>query len=314
MVPALWDMEGTVMSRWPWGVAFVFLALTGCVSPGSRPLSNSQASPPSQTGPSSRLLKPVEDAILFQPSRYPEGHWDPPDLPREDAWFSADDGTRLHGWFCQAERPRAVMLLCHGNAGNLSNCYWPLKFYREKLNVTVMAFDYRGYGKSEGKPSEEGILADARAARRWLSRRTGVAEKDIVLSGFSLGGAVAVDLAAKDGARGLVLQSTFTSVPEVAAKRTHIAPTASLMTAQLNSFELIGKYKGPLLQTHGDADRIIPFALGKKLFAAANEPKQFIPVKGGGHNSPPSMEFLRALNQFLDMLPTTTRLDMQATR
>jgi fermentation-respiration switch protein FrsA (DUF1100 family) len=242
----------------------------------------------------------LERSVLFHPSRYPEGDWQALDLVHEDAWFQAEDGTRLHGWFCPARAPRAVVLFAHGNAGNVAGRKWPLRFLQEKMGVSVLCFDYRGFGRSEGTPSETGILADARAARRWLAQRTGIAETDIVLLGQSLGGAVAVDLAAHDGARGLILESTFTSVPEAASR--HLSSAGSLVQTRLDSLARIASYHGPLLQTHGDADRVIPFDLGKKLFDAANSPKRFVRVPGGGHNDPPSAEYCRALDEFFAAL------------
>lgn len=246
-------------------------------------------------------LESLEKKVLFQPSRYPAGAWAPKDLVFEDAWFNAEDDVRLHGWYCPVERPRAVVLYAHGNAGNITSRYWKLRLLTEKLGVSVLVFDYRGYGKSEGAPSEAGILADGRAARRWLAQRTGLPETDIVLLGESLGGAVAVDLAAEQGARALILESTFSSIPDVAASK--LSSGGSLVRSQLDSASKIGRYHGPLLQTHGDADKVIPFALGKKLHEAANAPKQFVRVPGGGHNGPPSREYLAALDRFLASLP-----------
>jgi fermentation-respiration switch protein FrsA (DUF1100 family) len=255
--------------------------------------------------------KALEDRIVFQPKKYPAGNWKPKDLQFEDAWFESPDGVRLHGWYCQYSpeyvfsrsggNPPPVVLFCHGNAGNVTGCHWDLRLWNEKIGASVLAFDYRGFGKSEGKPSEEGILKDARAARRWLAKRTGVAEQQIVLVGHSLGGAVAVDLAADDGARGLVLESTFSSLPEVAATR--VSSVAGLMTNRFDSAAKIKNYHGPLLQCHGDADPVVPFVLGEKLFAAANQPKGFVRIRGGGHFGPPSEEYLTALRQFLDNLP-----------
>src|SRR5262249_10423890 len=164
--------------------------------------------------PSSGSLAALERSMIYCPAPYPQGDWDAADLIHEDAWFQSQDGTRLHGWFCPAQNPRAVVLYTHGNAGNVAGLKWTARLLQEKLRVSVLVFDYRGYGRSAGTPSEEGILADARAARRWLAARTGVAERDLVLLGRSLGGAVAVDLAARDGARGLILENTFTSMTE----------------------------------------------------------------------------------------------------
>jgi fermentation-respiration switch protein FrsA (DUF1100 family) len=240
----------------------------------------------------------LEDTIVFQPRAYPEGDWSPSGL-FEDAWFESADGTRLHGWFAEAKQPRAVVLYMHGNGGNVSSRRDVLQLFRDQLGSSVLVFDYRGYGRSEGVPTEEGVLADARAARRWLAAKTGVREEDIVLVGHSLGGGVAVDLAARDGTRGLVLENTFTSLPDVARSHFPLLPFRHLMHSRLDSVAKIPSYHGPLLVKHGDDDETVPYAFGEKLFAAANEPKQFISIPGGRHNDPPSQQYLTALDQFL---------------
>lgn len=244
----------------------------------------------------------IEHSVFFYPAKYQNGDWDTHDPAIEDAWFEAADGVKLHGWFCEAANPRAVVLIAHGNAGNVTSYGEHLRMLRDRFRVSALAFDYRGYGRSKGTPSEAGILADARAARRWLAQRTGARETDIVLMGYSLGGGVMVNLAAREGARGLVLESTFTSLPDVAAHHAPLLPTHLLMTMRLDSLALIRDYHGPLLQAHGDTDSVIPFALGKKLFDAANEPKQFLHIRGGGHNDPPAPVFLQALEQFFEQL------------
>ncbi|HYW80277.1 MAG TPA: alpha/beta hydrolase, partial [Thermoguttaceae bacterium] len=139
-----------------------------------------------------------EESLIFFPMRYPKGFWDTQGLPIEDAQFEASDGTRLHGWYMPHNDPRAVILFCHGNAGNVTHRIEALRMLNRRVGASVLIFDYRGYGKSEGKPGEEGILVDARAARKWLAEREGIAESQVVLIGRSLGGAVAVDLAAAD--------------------------------------------------------------------------------------------------------------------
>jgi fermentation-respiration switch protein FrsA (DUF1100 family) len=248
------------------------------------------------------LMMLMENSLIFFPSVYPDGFWNPPGLSFEDAWFEAADGTKLHGWYVPHDQPRAVLLFAHGNAGNISHRYDLLQDLHE-LGVATLAFDYRGYGRSGGEPNEAGVLADARAARKWLARRAGVRERDIVLMGESLGGGVMVDLAAHDGARGLILENTFTSLPDVAAYHYPWLPVRMLMRAQMNSLAKIGGYHGPLLQLHGDADTIIPYEIGQRLFAAANEPKQFVTIPRGDHNDPRTQQALQAINAFLAHLP-----------
>jgi hypothetical protein len=195
-----------------------------------------------------------------------------------------------------------VILFNHGNGRNITTRRHVIELYRDRMNATVLVYDYRGYGRSDGRPTEAGVLVDARAARRWLATRAGVREGDVVIAGHSLGGGVAVDLAAADGARGLILEGTFTNLPDVAAGHVPLLPVRAVMQARLNSVGKIPAYRGPLLQVHGDADTIVPYALGRRLFAAANEPKQFVTVPGGGHMHLYTPEYVAALDGFLTML------------
>jgi fermentation-respiration switch protein FrsA (DUF1100 family) len=241
--------------------------------------------------------------LIFFPVVYPEGEWEPAGLEFEDAWFEAADGTRLHGWYVPHQRPRAVVLFAPGNAGNLTYRADRLRWLHRRLGLSVMIFDYRGYGRSAGRPNEAGILADARAARRWLAERTGVAEDRIVLLGESLGGGVMVDLAAKDGARGLILENTFTSLPDAGAYHYPLLPVRAMMRNRMDSLSKIKSYHGPLLACHGDADQIVPFELGERLFAAANEPKRFVRLPGHDHNDPLPAAWYDAIDAFIDTLP-----------
>ncbi len=244
----------------------------------------------------------LEESFIFFPSRYPDGDWNPQDLEFEDVHVQSADGTRLHGWYFPCDNPRAVVLFSHGNAGNLSHRAETAQVLRQRVGVSVMLYDYRGYGRSEGRPSEKGILADGRAARTWLANRAGLSPDEVVLMGRSLGGAVSVDLA-QDGARALVLESTFTSIPEVAALHYRWLPLRFLLRTRFDSLAKINSYRGPLLQSHGNADGLVPYAIGRRLFEAANEPKQFFTVEGGDHNDPQPLEFYDQLAEFLDNLP-----------
>ncbi|MFP6674423.1 MAG: alpha/beta hydrolase [Pirellulaceae bacterium] len=248
-------------------------------------------------------LAPIEKLAIYHPTPFPNDV--PANLPFEDVWFRSTDDVQLHGWFLAHPNPRAVALFCHGNAGNIASRASTLWILNQRHGLTVMGFDYRGYGKSEGKPHEIGVLRDARSARAWLAQRTGVPESEVVIMGRSLGGAVAVDLAARDGARGLVLASTFTSLPDVGAHHMPWTLPHLLMTQRLNSQRKIKEYRGPLLQSHGDADSTIPISLGRELYDAAPGPKQFVVIHGADHNDPHSEEYRIAFDQFLDRLPAT---------
>jgi uncharacterized protein len=246
----------------------------------------------------------LENSLIYFPVAYPEGDWNPSGLSFEDARFQAADGTQLHGWYVPKEHARAAIVFCHGNGGNITHRIDSLEMLHGRVGASVLIFDYRGYGRSEGKPSEEGVLADARAARKWLAARENITEADVVLLGESLGGAVAVDLAARDGARALVLESTFSSLADVAAHHYPFLPVRLAMRSRFDAAAEIGGYRGPLLMAHGDADTIVPIQFGRRLFAAANEPKQFLVLPGHDHNDPMPAEFYDAVAKFLEGLPS----------
>jgi hypothetical protein len=245
----------------------------------------------------------LENSLVYFPSVYPRGIWNQPALAFEDAWFDSADGVHLHGWYVPHPQPLAYVLFCHGNGGNITDRAQTVQLLRDLAQVSVLIFDYRGYGRSEGHPSEAGVSADARAARVWLAQRAKIDPQAIVLLGESLGGGVAVDLAAEDGARGLVLQSTFTSLPEVASVHFPWLPVRWLMRNRFDSLSKIGRYHGPLLQSHGDCDTIVPYSSGRRLFEAANPPKQFIAIPGADHNGPKPVSYYGELKKFLENLP-----------
>lgn len=243
------------------------------------------------------LMMLFEESFVFFPSKYPEGDWQPRGLKFEDAFFAADDGTQLHGWFVPHDNPRAIALFLHGNGGNLSHRVDVLRTLH-RLGVAVLIIDYRGYGRSQGKPTEQGVLADARAARAWLAERAGVPQQEIVLMGESLGGAIATILASESPARALIVENTFTSAPDVAAVHYPWLPT-QLMRTRFDAASAIKNYHGPLLQFHGDADTIIPIELGRRLFDAANQPKRFVVIPGADHNDARAPQFAEELDRFL---------------
>jgi fermentation-respiration switch protein FrsA (DUF1100 family) len=245
----------------------------------------------------------VDELLALFPARFPAGDWRPAETMFEDCWFAADDGIRLHAWYLPPKEPTAVVLHIHGNAGNLSHRAYLASQLQQRCGAAVMIFDYRGYGRSEGRPTIEGLLQDARAARAHLAERQGIEEQQIVLIGESLGGAIAVDLAASDGARGLVLESTFSSLRDVAKANFPEFLVSVLVADRLNSAGHIGEYHGPLLQFHGDSDTVVPLQSGRQLFDAANEPKSFTLMPKHDHNDPLSTAFYEAVDRFLRELP-----------
>ena len=248
-----------------------------------------------------RTRRTLDELILFQPSDASWGNYQPEFLRFEDVVFEADDGVKLHAWYCPCENPRAHVLFAHGNAGNVSFWAERMRELQQDYRVSVMIFEYRGYGKSEGKPTVAGVLKDARAAAKVLVKKAGIEESDLVVMGQSLGGAVAVHLAAEIQPKALILESTFSSFRDVADFH---AKWASWLVpkSKLNSLEQIARYQGPLLQFHGDADEVVPFEFGEKLHLAANEPKTFFRMPGGGHNTPLPRDYRWKLDDFFDEL------------
>jgi len=240
-----------------------------------------------------------EESLIFIPSRYPEGDWKPVGVVFEDAQFAASDGVTLHGWYLPTPNARRQIVYCHGNGGNITHRLDVARRLQRHAGASVLLFDYRGYGKSQGSPTGAGVVLDGKAARAWLARRAGIAEGDVVVMGESLGGGVAVQLAAELPARALVLDSTFSSLTDVAASHYPFLPVRWLMRTRLDSAEAIHRYHGPLLAGHGKHDSIVPYRFGLRLFDAANQPKQFVELPGD-HNDPRPISFYEAIGKFLD--------------
>jgi fermentation-respiration switch protein FrsA (DUF1100 family) len=249
------------------------------------------------------LMMSLEKSLIFFPASFPHGDWAPAELEFEDVFFSAGDGTKLHGWYVPAPHARGTLLLAHGNAGNLTGRADKIRLFQQRLHLNVFAFDYRGYGKSEGSPSEAGIIDDGQSALNWLAKHKGVESGRVVLYGESLGGGVMVDLASRSPCRALILESTFTSLPDVAASVFPWIPVRWLMRHRLDSASKIGRVSAPLLQLHGQSDRVIPFAIGQRLFQQAREPKQLVALPLHDHNDPLPDEWIEAMAAFLDRCP-----------
>lgn len=249
-----------------------------------------------------RPIASIDELLLFYPQKVLPDQRPPTPVGLEDLELSSSDGTRLHAWWRSHPQPVAEVLYLHGNAGNLWTVGEFMNWLHDHADCAVLAIDYRGYGMSEGAPTVDGVLKDARAARDELRQRLGDRRGREVIIGRSLGGALAVDLAAADPPRGLVLESTFASFREVA--RVHAGAWAEMIPVdRLDSRTLLAKYPGPLLQVHGDADRLIPFDHGKSLHDVATGPKRFVCAPGCGHNNFRTPEYRDELVRFLRELP-----------
>jgi uncharacterized protein len=211
-------------------------------------------------------------------------------------------GARLHGWWCPTEHwqpAHGALLYLHGNAGNISYRGEGAVRWQQEMGQSVLLVDYPGYGRSTGRPTEKGCYAAAEAAYDWLVRTLHVAGERVLLYGGSLGGAVAVDLAARRPHRALVLVSTFTSVRDMARRVAPWLPSRWVVPNAFDNLGKIGRCRRPLFQAHGTADRLVPFAQAERLFAAANEPKEFLPMEGYDHQHTPGPEFYARLRRFL---------------
>jgi hypothetical protein len=223
-------------------------------------------------------------------------------LAHQELSLQAEDGVRLHGWFLPVKDSRGSVLVCHGNAGNISHRLDRALLMQSRLRLDVLLFDYRGYGRSEGSPDEPGTYRDARAAYRWL-REHGQGAERIVIFGESLGSAVALELALGAPARALVLESPFTSIPDMARAVYPFLPVWPLVRTRYDNLAKVSRLRMPLLVLHGDRDDVVPFAQGKRVFEAAPEPKRFFAIPGASHNDTYLVggdAYWRAIAEFLD--------------
>jgi pimeloyl-ACP methyl ester carboxylesterase len=231
------------------------------------------------------MLYRFEHSQVYHPTR--DAEYTPDDVSRvsEEVWLKTPDNLRLHAWFFAADKssPRAryAILFCHGNGGNLTS---RPGYYRAILEtgVSLLTFDYRGYGRSDGEPGEPGTYTDAATAYQWLRAR-GFAPEHILVWGESLGGGIASHLAATEPVGGLVLQSSFTSIPDIGAELFPWLPVRLISRIQYDTHSRLPAIACPVVVMHSRADTTIRFSHGERNFAAAREPKAFVEI-GGDHN------------------------------
>ena len=205
------------------------------------------------------------------------------DLPFEDVWFTSGDSVRLHGWLIPASSPKHLLLFCHGNAGNISHRLDNVRLLHN-MGISVFIFDYRGYGRSQGHISEKGFYQDSEAAYAVARKWAGQNGAKLVVFGRSLGGIAATHLGATQKCDGLILESTFTNMGAMARAHYPLPFAETLLKHRLNALDEIVQVRVPILFFHGDRDRIVPIKLGRKLFKAAPNPKEFVVLPGAGHN------------------------------
>jgi len=219
------------------------------------------------------LYRPIREVALAPTDR---------DLPHEDVVFYSSDGLRLTAWYLPAPNAHFTLLFCHGNGGNIMHTLDSMELFH-RMGLNCLVFDYRGYGNSEGRPTEAGTYRDARAAFDWLTRVKGVPGERIIVCGRSLGGSVAAHLAAEVQPAALVVESTFTSYPDIGARFYPYMPVRLFALFRYNTVSHIKKVRCPVMVVHSKHDNLVPFDFGLRLYQAANEPKQFVEIIGG-HN------------------------------
>ena len=200
----------------------------------------------------------------------------------DDVYFSASDGVRLNAWLITASDDAPVVLWFHGNAGNIADRLENARLLVDR-GLSLFMVDYRGYGKSEGAPSEKGIYADGQGAYNCLMSR-GVKQENLIVFGRSLGSSVAVYVASNNDCAGVILESAFTNMADMARVHFPIIPGMGSFKHKFNSTDRIGSISAPILFTHGDKDELVPYDLGRRLFEAAGPENEFYTIRGAHHN------------------------------
>jgi fermentation-respiration switch protein FrsA (DUF1100 family) len=247
------------------------------------------------------VLLALEGRFIYHPTPATVSWTDPPDPAVRDVYFDLPTGERIHGWWWPRPGSDRAVLYCHGNAGNLSHRGGGLARWADTAGgASILIFDYPGFGRSTGVPTEKNCYAAGEAAWSWLTVEQKIPAERIVLVGASLGGAMATDLAREHGCAALVLVKAFTSIPDMASVMFPWLPARYFVRHRFDNLSKLPLVHRPVFVTHGTADTVIPYVLGERLYAAANEPKEFVPLPGNDHNDRLPDEFFTRLRRFLD--------------
>ncbi len=237
------------------------------------------------------------------------------DMTYTDISMTTEDGQTITGWFVPAPQgePADTVLFCHGNGGNIGNNIEPVHAFH-KLGCNVLVFDYRGYGRSSGKPSEKGTYTDAYTAWNYLTKQQGVPPEKIIIFGQSLGGPIAAWLTQKVSPKMLVIESTFTSAPDMAAKMFPLLPARFLCRYKYDTRSYLKSIKCPVLIAHSTQDEMIPFSHGKRLFEAANNPKRFIQMTGNHNNTGIDIDtaYQKIFSEMMRAIPASSKTESAA--
>ncbi len=242
----------------------------------------------------------VEQSLLYHPKPSQGENLCQGPTPAQDLTLVTHKKCKIHAQWWSHPRGRGAILYCPGNAGNLESRIWLVQELRRNLEESVLIFDYPGYGRSEGKPSEPDCYAAVDAAYRWLTEVQGIPPDRIIVYGESLGGGVAVNLASRKPHRALVLNRTFTSAPDVAEAQLPLLPVHWFMTNRFDNLQKIPHCTRPIFIAQADQDRLIPFSHGRKLRDASRVPTQLFVLEGLGHNDLVGPSFYAALREFLN--------------
>lgn len=219
-----------------------------------------------------------QSAQVYHPRKHLDATPAERNIDYADVHFRTSDNILLHGWFAPCTDKQKVILLLHGNTGNISDCISSIPLFAS-LGYSTFVFDYRGYGQSEGAIDEQGTYKDAEAAWQWLLHERHYTPQNIVILGRSLGAAIGSHLASQHPSAAVVLESTFTSLPDIAAETHRFIPARLMTRFNYNTLANIRKIRSPILIVHGVEDNVIPYHHGRQLFNAANEPKDFLNIE-----------------------------------
>jgi uncharacterized protein len=249
------------------------------------------------------VMLSLEDRLLYLPGSAEQWFAPPAGLPVQEVELTGRDGNRVCAWWSAPPgwKPAdGAVLFSHGNGGNLSHRGWALRPWRDEMRLAVLLYDYPGYGRSGGRPTEAGCYAAADAAYDWLVEAQKVPGERVILYGGSLGGGIATDLAARRPHRALVLVSAFTSFPDIAQQCYPWLPGRWLVHNRFDNLGKVASCRGPVFIAHGRDDTLIPLRHAERLFAAARAPKQFVIMANYTHNDAPNPDVFPVLRRFLD--------------